>query len=283
MALSDGTAPHTVVGQYGASRIVCMDSMGHVDYRLSPSDVVVAGSHSAVCAVRLLVHLRLRGVIGHAAGPGLRAGGVSGLAVLAAAGVPAAAVSGETAPIADGVKMYEDGVICEVNAAAQAIGVDVGMTTKRAAELMATQQLGPFQLEKVQHVVYDGPLGKVVALDTIAHGDERINGTVLCMGSHSGRSMADYLEPYQVIGTITNDVGKPVDRSGVKGMDRLAERGIPSAVVDVGTAEVGDGRSTYHTGIVSDMNSIAEELGITIGMPAAAAAELMLKARRIPA
>lgn len=278
MALSDGSAPHTVVWERDGSRIVCMDSMGHVDHRLTPLDVVVAGSHSAACAVELVLHLRLRGVIGHAAGPGLDDGGISGLPVLDRAGVPAAAVDGRTAPIADGMAMYSQGLILATNEAASSLGVVAGMPARQAAELLATGVLGPFQVKRVQHVMHEGPGGRVIALDTIAHGDERINGAVICMGSHSGVAMADYLEGYAVRGTITNDAGQPLERSAVRGMDRLAERGIPSAVVDGSTAAVGDGRSTYRTGVIGEVNPVAEKLGIIAGMTAAEAATRMLSA-----
>lgn len=277
MALSDGTTPHeTVWTSPAGGRIVCLDSMGHVDHRLTPADVIVAGSHTATCAVELLLHLRLRGVIGHAAGPGLRKGGVSGLALLDRAGVPGAAVDGDSAPIADGLAMYERGRILEVNDGAASLGVTAGMPTREAARLVATTLLGPHQVKKVQHVVHQSADGTVVALDTIGHADERINDTVLCMGSHSGQSMADYVEPYRLRGTITNDAGRPLDRSAVKGMDRLAERGIPAAVVDGATAAVGDGRSTFATGLVSDLNEVARALGIVAGMPAEEAALRML-------
>lgn len=276
MALSDGSAPHTVVWERDGSRIVCMDSMGHVDHRLTPMDVAVAGSHSAACAVELVLHLRLRGVIGHAAGPGLDDGGISGLPVLDRAGVPAAAVDGRTAPIADGLAMYERGLILATNEAAASLGVVAGMPTRQAAALLATGVLGPFQVKRVQHVMYDGPEGRVIALDTIAHGDERINGAVICMGSHSGVAMADYLEGYDVRGTITNDAGQPLDRSAVRGMDRLADRGIPAAVVAGSTAAVGNGASTYQTGIITQANPIATTLGITPGMPTPQATLRML-------
>jgi uncharacterized protein YunC (DUF1805 family) len=252
--------------------------MGHADHRLTCEDVVVAGSHSAVCAVQLFLHLRLRGVIGHAAGPGLDEAGVGGLEVLSGAGVPGAAVSGASAPIADGLAMYERGQILRVNEAARGIGIEAGMPTREAAILMATRRLGPIQVKKVQHVVYEGPEGRIIALDTIAHGDERINRAVICMGSHSGDSMADYVEDYDLRGTITNDAGMPLQRSATRGLDRLAERGIPAAVVRNDSARVGDGRSTYKTGILSEVNEVARALGLSPGMPAAQAAKRMLAA-----
>lgn len=278
MALSDGSAIE-VVWTRGGTRIVCTDSMGHADERLNSEDVLVAGSHSAACAVELLLHLRLRGVIGHSAGPGLDDAGISGLPVLSRAGVPGAAVS-TAAPIADGRGMYDHGVICAVNDIAESIGVRAGMSVRDAAETMATRRAQPVQVKKVQHLVHQDERGVVLALDTIGHGDERINGTVLCMGSHSGTSMADYLEQYDVLGTITNDAGMPPQRSSVAGMDRLAERGIPSAVVENMSARLGDGRSTWETGIVSEVNAVAIRLGINPGLNAKDAAMRMLAASR---
>lgn len=279
MALSNGTAPHTVVWEEEPYRIVCMDSMGHADHRLTPYDVIVAGSHSAACATQLVLHLRLAGVIGHSAGPGLREGGIAGLELLDRAGVPGASVSGESAPISNGVAMYRDGIIAAVNDAATALGVSVGDSVQPAAERMALGQLRPVQLKPVQHVLRDDDEGKVIGIDTIAYGDDRINGTVLVMGSHSGQAMADYLEPYSPIGTITNDAGDPVGRSGVLGMDRLAERGIPSAVVSGSTAEVGNGVSTYEEGVISQVNAVAAAIGVVAGQSAREAADLILRRR----
>lgn len=271
-------ADQAVVWQDGDVRIVCMESMGHVDQRNTPQDVLVCGSHSAVCAVELVISTRPRGLIGHAAGPGLDDGGVSGLPLLDRAGIPGAAVDGSTSPIADGLAMYERGRILRVNDGARRIGIDEGMTTKEAAELMATRRLPPVDVPRVQYVVHDGEDGKVIAIDTIKHGDERLNGTVVCLGSHSGASFANYMDAYDVLGTITNDASQPLEDSATAGLAMMAKRGIPSAVVDNATARVGDGRSTYEMGVISMANERAQAAGVTVGMAASEAARLMLAA-----
>jgi uncharacterized protein YunC (DUF1805 family) len=276
VALSDGSEL-SVVWEKDGRRVVCAESMGHADSRMSAMDVLVAGSHCAVCAVELVIHLRLRGVIGHAAGPGLNDGGISGLPRLDLAGVPAAAVLGDSAPIADGLAIYESGVIGAVNNLARSLGVYEGMSCQEAALIMAERDAQPIQVVPQQHIVFEDARGRVIALDTIAYGDERINGHVICMGSHSGQSMADYVERYQLAGSITNDAGNPPNRSAVKGLDRLADRGIAAAVVDNNTARMGDGVSTWETGVISEVNKVAADIGISIGMTAQQVADIMLQ------
>lgn len=257
------------------ARIVCMDSMGHVDETNTCRDVLVAASHSAVCAVELVLNVRPLGVIGHAAGPGKDDAGVSGLALLERVRIPGAAVDGTTAPISDGRGMYERGRILRLNELARGLGVEEGMRVSDAAQVMATAAW-PSPVAAYQELLHDGPEGRIIALETIKHGDERINGSVICMGSHSGASMADYVESYDLRGTITNDAGQPLEESATRGMTRLAERGIPAAVVANDSARVGDGVSTYETGLLSMVNAVAEELGIRPGMAARDAALRML-------
>lgn len=272
------TYNHEIVWDQKGARIVCMDSMGHVDDRITSNDVVVAGSHSAIAAVELVLHLRLRGLVGHAAGPGLDERGISGLELLARAGVPAVAVATESAPIADGRAMYDIGMVGYVNGVAESMMIHPQMSIRDAATIMATHHAPQALQSKAQYVVHEDKNGRVIALDSITHADERINDTVICMGSHSGGSMAEYVEKYDLRGTITNDAGSPPERSAVRGMDRLAERGIPAAVVENNSARIGDGRSTYATGRVSDFNSVARGIGITAGVPAREAATIMLAA-----
>lgn len=258
------------------SRIVCMDSMGHVDERNSPQDVLVCGSHSAACATQLVVPLRPRGLIGHAAGPGLQGAGVSGLALLDAAAIPAAAVDTTSAAIADGKDMFLHGAIAYTNASAESLGVQIGMSAKAAAIVMATKRLPAAQPLPQQTVVFENATSKVIAIDTVKYADERINGAVISLGSHAGTTLADYLGPFQVRGAIANDCGNPPHESATRGLAMLAQRGIPAAVVDNGTARVGDGVSTYELGVISAANDPARALGVEPGITAEVAAKAML-------
>lgn len=263
-------------------RILVMDSLGYVDERVDVRDVVVGGSHGAPCATQLVLDARPRGLICHDAGIGLGEGGVAGLKLLDDYLIPGAAVSGMSARISDGLDMYRNGTISRFNRAAARLGVEARMPTSEAASLMLNG-LPPFrQPERRQVLVHESELGRVFALDTVKYADARIEGSVLCMGSHSARSMPKYLDDVGVAlaGVITNDVGRAKDDSGIAGLWTLDEAKIPAAVVSCDTARVGDAQSTYHAGVVSACNHTAAALGVAVGQRATEAAAKMLAARR---
>ena len=284
-------------------RILVMDSLGYVDERVDVRDVVVGGSHGAPCATQLVLDARPRGLICHDAGIGLGEGGVAGLKLLDDYLIPGAAVSGMSARISDGLDMYRNGTISRFNRAAARLGVEAGMPTSEAASLLSAsaievvidiegrqQRLAPgaemgvafAQPERRQVLVHESELGRVFALDTVKYADARIEGSVLCMGSHSARSMPKYLDDVGVAlaGVITNDVGRAKDDSGIAGLWTLDEVKIPAAVVSCDTARVGDAQSTYHAGVVSACNGTAAALGVVVGQRATEAAAKMLAARR---
>jgi hypothetical protein len=263
-------------------RILVMDSLGYVDERVDVRDVVVGGSHGAPCATQLVLDARPRGLICHDAGIGLGDGGVAGLKLLDDYLIPGAAVSGMSARISDGLDMYRNGTISRFNRAAARLGVETGMPTSEAASLMLNGRPPFRQPERRQVLVHESELGRVFALDTVKYADARIEGSVLCMGSHSARSMPKYLDDVGVAlaGVITNDVGRAKDDSGIAGLWTLDEVKIPAAVVSCDTARVGDAQSTYHAGVVSACNDTAAKLGVVVGQRATEAAAKMLAARR---
>ena len=263
-------------------RILVMDSLGYVDERVDVRDVVVGGSHGAPCATPLVLDARPRGLICHDAGIGLGEGGVAGLKLLDDYLIPGAAVSGMSARISDGLDMYRNGTISRFNRAAARLGVEAGMPTSEAASLMLNGRPPFRQPERRQVLVHESELGRVFALDTVKYADARIEGSVLCMGSHSARSMPKYLDDVGVAlaGVITNDVGRAKDDSGIAGLWTLDEVKIPAAVVSCDTARVGDAQSTYHAGVVSACNGTAAALGVVVGQRATEAAAKMLAARR---
>jgi hypothetical protein len=127
--------------------------------------------------------------------------------------------------------------------------------------------------------VHSSKLGKVFALDTVKYADERIVGSVLCMGSHAARAMADYIDDleFTLAGVITNDVGRAKDDSGIEGLALLDPHHVPAATVSCTTARVGDARSNYLSGRISFMNETATKIGIHQDQPATQAAQLMLE------
>jgi hypothetical protein len=71
-----------------------------------------------------------------------------------------------------------------------------------------------------------------------------------------------------VLAAIYNDAGIGIDDAGTTRLPALEGRGIAGAVVDCMTARIGDGLSTYETGILTRLNPTAERLGGRPGMTA---------------
>lgn len=260
-------------------RILCMDSVGYVDARNDVTDVLICGSHGAPCATQLAVWARPRGLFCHDAGIGKEDGGVAGLRLLQEYLIPGAMVDGASAPISDGRDMYENGVLSRVNQAAERMGLRPGMPTKDAAMRLLERSQVPDPPVKRQLLLASGPQGSVFGLDTIKYADRRIEGGVLCMGSHAARAMADYVDDlgFRLAGVITNDAGIGKNGEGIAGLGSLDAVDTPAAAVSCGSARVGSARSTYFEGIVSACNATAEATGIGVGMTAADAAARMLE------
>ncbi len=260
-------------------RILAMDSAGYVDGRNDVSDVLICGSHGAPCATQLVIWARPRGLFIHDAGIGLGDGGVNGLKLLDAYLIPCASVASMSARISDGRDMYHNGIVSRANQAATRMGLEVGMPVQMAAQLLLENN--PVQVPPAhrQTKVHSDELGNVFALDTVKYADSRIAGSVLCMGSHAARAMADYIDDlgFRLAGVITNDVGGAKDNSGIEGLALLDPYDVPAATVYCTSARVGDARSTYLTGEISYLNDTAAAIGIKKDVSAKLAARLMLQ------
>lgn len=106
---------------------------------LMPEDagaVVVSGSHGGVSAARYALAVPIAGVLFNDAGGGKDAAGIAGLALLEAAGVPAAAVSHASARIGEAADTLASGVVSHANGPARSRGVAPGQTAREAARLL---------------------------------------------------------------------------------------------------------------------------------------------------
>ena len=256
-----------------------MDSAGYVDDRNDVSDVLICGSHGAPCATQLVMWARPRGLFIHDAGIGLGDGGVNGLKLLDSYLIPCASVDGQSARISDGRDMYNNGIISRVNQAAIRMGLEIGMKVIDAAGQLLEKNPVQVPAARRQIKVHSDELGEVFALDTVKYADQRIAGSVLCMGSHAARAMASYVDDlgFNLSGVITNDVGLSKDNSGIEGLALLDPFDVPAATVDCNTARVGDAQSTYFTGRISYLNETAIKIGIKLNDPAKLAAHKMLQ------
>lgn len=99
-----------------------------------PDDVFCVASHAGKVMAEYALRVKPRGIIANDAGIGFEESGISGLADLErVAGIPAAAISVDSARIGDALSTYEEGVISFVNGPAAALGIEVGMSARAAA------------------------------------------------------------------------------------------------------------------------------------------------------
>jgi uncharacterized protein YunC (DUF1805 family) len=269
--------PQRIAIQNADGRIVVMDSMTYVDARNFNCDVLIAASYfGAMPVCHWVLPVQPKGVIAQEAGGGKNMAGVSGLWALDAHGIPGAATTTESCRVSDGEDMYANGVIAQMNASAQRLGVIPGMTAADAANRMLQHKRPLAEAPAMIEVVHESANGRILALGSTSFIDDGNAGDVICAGSAFSAPSADYAAPYAIRGLICNDAGRCKDDSGIAGLGVMETKGVPAAAVSAASAEIGDALSTYHDGTISALNAAARNLGISEGMSAKEAALLML-------
>ncbi|MPZ87851.1 MAG: hypothetical protein GEU81_07205 [Nitriliruptorales bacterium] len=112
--------------------IVVADSIKYINAD-DEDRVICVGSHGGETTCGYAVDVSPRGVVTSDGGGGRDNAGTRGLKILAKGGIPAVAVSVHSAPIGDGLSIYEDGVVSVVNEPAAALGLRAGMRARVAA------------------------------------------------------------------------------------------------------------------------------------------------------
>ena len=75
----------------------------------------------------------------------------------------------------------------------------------------------------------------------------------------------------EVFAAFFNDAGGGKDDAGFSRLPALEERHIAAGTVSCHTARIGDGRSSYDTGVLSRINESARRLELREGMSVRAA------------
>ena len=236
--------------------------------------VVVCGSHGALYAAWLAANARVRGLIVNDAGIGRHSAGVAGVAWLGGLGIPACAVDYRSARIADGPDMMNSGVISMANDLAAGLGCLPGHTCIEAAEALAESTDEPEEYEvpeigETRLRIANSGHREVWALDSVALARAEDRRAVLVTGSHGallGGRPDDGLLDMDVFAAFFNDAGGGKDGAGYGRLPGLDARGVAAATVSCQTARIGDGRSSYDTGVISRANEVARRLDLKEGM-----------------
>jgi hypothetical protein len=238
--------------------------------------VVVCGSHGALYPAWLAAHARVRAVVLNDAGIGRHSAGIAGVTWLATFGIAACAVDYRTAPIADGKAMLDAGVVTTVNDVAALHGCLPGHTCRQVAKCLLENAVEPGEhdipeIGETRMRIGNTGHREVWALDSVSLARAEDRRAILVTGSHGGLlggKASDGVLEVDVFAAFFNDAGGGKDDAGFARLPVLDKRGIAGATVSCNTARIGDGRSTYDTGVISRANAVAQRLEVKEGMSA---------------
>lgn len=279
MAVSDEDLQYRVHFEDQRGRILVGNSLTSYEHGSFFRDVTVGASFAGVPTGVVPLRQGSRGWIAHEAGPGLDRAGIGGLAVSDDFGVPAAAISTNTARLSDGDSLLA-GTVSEVNRTAAALGLRPGQTGEDAAHLMLRSDEG--RPRAVGHLVDERTLtiretasGNIYSCWSFSRVVGEHPDAVFLVASHGAKIMALYALRVKPRGLICNDAGFGLDNSGIEGLFELDDHGIGAAAVSADTARIGDPTSTYG-GTISAVNAVAASKGVEVGQSAVEAAGLLL-------
>lgn len=112
-------------------------------------------------------------------------------------------------------------------------------------------------------------------LDSITDAGAGAFGRVVLCGSHGGMYPASIASLAGVRAVVFNDAGGGLDRAGVAGVLALADVGLAAAAVASRSCRIGSAKDTAARGVISVANAAAQQLGVTPGMSARQAGEIL--------
>lgn len=234
--------------------------------------VVIAASHGGLFCGYCAAKGGVRGVILSDAGIGLERAGIASLEYLDALGIPAATVDYRSARIGDGADLAHRGRISFCNDTARGFGCAPEQSARECAERMRAAKISrrdaPVYREARTLLLERPRQPKVWGLDSNSLVQPGDIGTIVVTGSHGGilGGKPETALKIDAIAAVYNDAGVGIDDAGISRLPALEKRGIAAVTVDVQTARIGDARSTWETGKISHLNSLAQAYGGRAGM-----------------
>jgi uncharacterized protein YunC (DUF1805 family) len=118
---------------------------------------------------------------------------------------------------------------------------------------------------------------RIVYMDSARFVDERnTTNDVVIPASYIGVLPARMVAIHKPRGVIGHSACVGKDGAGIAGLWYLEALGIPAAVADGMSAELGNGGDLYESGVISHLNYPAEMCGLQVGMSVKEAADILL-------
>lgn len=243
--------------------------------------VVVSGSHGGLFPAACALLAGVRAVILNDAGSGMDAAGLACLDHCHAHGVAAAVVDSMSCRIGDAADALQRGVISHVNPLALTVGARPGMSVEDAAEALLLAPVSDMPVvemgERRDRIDLPGALRRIIVLDSASQVRPEDDGQIVVTASHGALvgGKPEYAIRCEAFAAFFNDAGGGPQGWGFSRLGALDARRIVGATVGSSSARIGDGRSTYETGVLSAVNDVARFLGLRVGMSAQDACEIL--------
>jgi hypothetical protein len=238
--------------------------------------VVVCGSHGALFAAWLAANARVRAVVLNDAGIGRHSAGIAGVAWLGGLGIPACSIDYRSARIGDGADMLANGIVSMTNDVAASHGCLPGHSCREVVTRLLDNTEDTRTDARIPEIgetrlrIANSGHREVWALDSVSLARPEDRRCILVTGSHGALigGRPDTALDVDVFAAFFNDAGGGKDDAGFARLSAIDARGIAGATVSCNTARIGDGRSSYDTGVLSRINEVARRLELREGMSA---------------
>ena len=120
----------------------------------------------------------------------------------------------------------------------------------------------------------------ILVLDSITKLEADTAGRVAVAASHGGVYCAYLAARGRLRGVILNDAGIGLDQAGIAGLAYLEALGMAAATISHNSARIGDARSGWATGRLSEVNEIARALGVKAGLSVPQFVDLVIAGHR---
>lgn len=263
--------------------LILTDSVTRLDATAN-GNVVIGASHCGLYAAYLVARAGVRGVILSDAGIGREMAGIAGLDYLAHQGIAAAVVSHRSARIGDVADCAERGMISGLNDLAVICKVELGMSLRKAAQLLS-EHAEPSSVAVPAEKEVRQPIGDLSDgchfMDSVSLLVPSDVGAIVATGSHGGclGGRPETAAKVDVYAALYNDADVGIDNAGISRLPPLDARGIAAGTVSAWSARIGDGLSTYRDGYITHLNRTAFQRGARIGQSARQFVETMKEAR----